>query len=77
MYVAQNAKKPNEFVAAISGANPISAHGWIVEGAKLNPTLPWPYNTDSAMRTGDIFSGTNPGMTLLTDQLQDKGKKLS
>lgn len=77
MYVAQSVSNPREYVVAISGTNPISAYGWVVEDAKLIPMVDWPYNTGSSVATGKISSGTNTGMTVLMSQLQDNGKTLS
>lgn len=77
MYIAQNAQSPNNYVVAISGTNPISAYGWLVEDADLIPTVAWPYNTESSIPTGKISNGTNKGMHILMHSLQDGGDTLS
>ncbi len=76
MYVAQNKTSPTEFVVAISGTNPISAYGWIIEDAKLLPTVPWPYSKPG-QPAGSISSGTNTGLKVLMNTLTDEGQSLS
>ena len=39
MYVARNKTSPTQYVVAISGTNPISAYGWIVEDFMINPPV--------------------------------------
>ena len=77
MYVAQNANDSSEFVIAISGTNPISAYGWLVEDAKLIPTVPWPYNSGGSTPTGEIANGTSIGLDVLLNKLTDNGLNLS
>lgn len=75
MYVAQNTDNPNEFVVGISGTNPISAYGWVIEDATLIPTVDWPYNNVSS--AGKITHGTNTGLNILLNTLTDNGVSLS
>lgn len=77
MYIAQNMTNKNEFVVAISGTNPISAYGWIIEDAKLIPTVPWPYSAGASQPTGNISSGTNTGLNVLLNTLTDDDLSLS
>jgi hypothetical protein len=77
MYVAQNGNDSSEFVVAISGTNPISAYGWIVEDAMLVPTVPWTYNSANSASTGKITKGTNTGLKVLLNTLTDDGLSLS
>jgi hypothetical protein len=77
MYVAQNANDSSEFVVAISGTNPISAYGWVIEDAKLIPTVPWPYKNDSSVPTGEIANGTSIGLDVLLNKLTDNEMNLS
>lgn len=75
MYVAQNIDDPSQVVIAISGTNPISAYGWIIEDAKINPVTPWPYS--QASNKGHITQGTNVGLNVLLNTLNDNNKTLS
>lgn len=75
MYVAQNKSNPSEFVVAISGTNPISAYGWIVEDLTINPPVAWPYGNAGAT-AGQITQGTNVGLNNLLNVLQSNGQTL-
>lgn len=75
MYVAHSLDDPSQFVVAISGTNPISAYGWIVEDFTINPTLAWPYS--SASDRGDITHGTSIGLNVLLNTLHDNKLSLS
>lgn len=77
MFIAQNADDTSQFVVSISGTNPISAYGWIVEDAMLIPTVPWPYTPGSSEPTGNIAKGTSIGLDVLLNQLTDNGLSLS
>jgi hypothetical protein len=77
MFIAQNADDTSQFVVSISGTNPISAYGWIVEDAMLIPTVPWPYTSDSSVPTGNIAKGTSIGLDVLLNKLTDNGLSLS
>ncbi|GAB4193492.1 MAG: hypothetical protein Tsb002_24000 [Wenzhouxiangellaceae bacterium] len=77
MYVAQNKNQPNEFVVAISGTNPISAYGWIVEDIEINPPVTWPYGDASPSVKGEITQGTNVGLNVLLNILNSGGQSLS
>jgi len=72
MYVAQSLSDPNQFVVAISGTNPISTYGWVVEDGEISPPVPWPYGTQSASLKGNITHGTSVGMNSLLN-LKDNG----
>lgn len=75
MYVAQSMSDPNQYVVAISGTNPISAFGWIVEDADIFPPIAWPYGKEGAS-VGNITNGTNVGMNALLKDLEDNCKTL-
>ena len=77
MFVAQNTESEHEFVIAISGTNPISAYGWVIEDAKLIPTVAWPYKSDNSNITGEIANGTSIGLNVLLNKLSDKGLTLN
>lgn len=77
MYVAQSKSQPNEFVVAISGTNPISAYGWIVEDVKINPPVAWPYGDADPSVKGKITQGTNVGLNVLLNILNSAGQSLS
>jgi len=74
MYVAQSSSDPNQFVVAISGTNPISVYGWVVEDAEIVPPKPWPYGTQSTSAMGNITHGTYIGMNVLLNDLKDDGQ---
>lgn len=69
MYVAQSKTDKSQFVVAISGTNPISAYGWIVEDIVINPPVNWPYGTAGAA-AGQITHGTSVGLNVLLNILK-------
>ncbi len=71
MYVARSREEPARFVVAISGTNPISAYGWIVEDIKINPPVTWPYGDAGPAVRGDIAYGTNVGLKVVLNTLRD------
>lgn len=72
MYVAQNVSDTSQFVVAISGTNPISVEGWMIEDFKISPPTTWPYSESA----GNITNGTNIGMNVLLKTLKDDDKTL-
>ncbi len=75
MYVAQNQTDESEYVVAISGTNPISAYGWIVEDFTLVPTVAWPFG-DAGSSAGDITQGTSVGLNNLLNDLSSGNQTL-
>lgn len=70
MYVAQNLSQPSQFVVAISGTNPISLFGWLIEDIDISPPVAWPYGERDSI-TGSITNGTNIGMKALLNDMKD------
>lgn len=74
MYVAQSRTAPEQFVVAISGTNPISAYGWIVQDLMINPPVDWPYGNSG--ESGQITRGTSIGLNNLLNIMQSNGQTL-
>lgn len=87
MYIARSKSDSAQIVVAISGTNPISAYGWIIEDFLINPTMQWPYNPQGGKIThgtykgiGNLLGMVDGGKTLLgylEDQVSRSDKPLS
>jgi len=63
MYVARSREKPDSYVVAIRGTNPISLSDWIFGDLTVSKTVPWPYG--SAPGGAEISFSTALGLCIL------------
>src|SRR5690242_13239483 len=50
MFVVQSVDRPNEYVAAVRGTNPISAFDWLFGDLWVAGQIPWAFDEDGAAR---------------------------
>jgi hypothetical protein len=62
MYVAQNTARPNEYVVAVRGTNPVSAFDWVFGDLWVAGQVPWPFGSTNAAR---ISLSTALGLDIL------------
>jgi hypothetical protein len=62
MFVVQNADRPNQYVVAVRGTNPISAFDWLFGDLWVAGQIPWPFDKSGTAR---ISLSTALGLEIL------------
>jgi hypothetical protein len=73
MYVVQNILKPDEYVIAIRGTNPISVPNWIIWDFQAKELKAWPYGNPQTDITPMVSESTAFGLIILQGMRPEKG----